>query len=87
VLEWGHEIEIEGEAVATGDYVVGGTDGIGVIPCTLTEKVLLEAEALVGTETLIRDAVRDGMKPLAAYGRVGRSEIRTRRPRSRTIAP
>jgi len=34
--------------------------------------VLEEAEALVGTENLIRDAVRDGMKPLAAYEQFGK---------------
>ena len=64
----GHEIEIEieGVAVATGDYVVGDVDGVAVIPCILAETVLLEAEALVGTESLIRDAVRDGMEALAA---------------------
>jgi 4-hydroxy-4-methyl-2-oxoglutarate aldolase len=72
VLEWGHEIDIEGVRVATGDYVVGDADGVAVIPRDLIETVLEEAEALVGTENLIRDAVRDGMKPLAAYEQFGR---------------
>ena len=72
VLEWGHAIEIEGVTVATGDYVVGDADGVAVIPRDLIETVLAEAEALVGTENLIRDAVRDGMKPLAAYDRFGK---------------
>jgi 4-hydroxy-4-methyl-2-oxoglutarate aldolase len=43
-----------------------------VIPRDLIETVLTEAEALVGTENLIRDAVRDGMKPLAAYEQFGK---------------
>lgn len=72
VLEWGHAIEIEGVSVATGDYVVGDADGVAVIPRDLIETVLTEAEALVGTENLIRDAVRDGMKPLAAYEQFGK---------------
>ena len=72
VLEWGHEIEIEGVSVVTGDYIVGDADGVAVIPHNLIETVLLEAEALVGTENLIRDAVRNGVKPLAAYDRFGR---------------
>ena len=72
VLEWGHEIEIEGVSVATGDYVVGDADGVVVIPRDLIETVLEEAEALVGTENLIRDAVRAGMKPLAAYEQFGK---------------
>jgi 4-hydroxy-4-methyl-2-oxoglutarate aldolase len=72
VLEWGHEIEIEGVVVATGDYIVGDADGVAVIPRDLIETVLGEAEALVGTENLIRDAVRNGMKPLVAYDRFGK---------------
>jgi 4-hydroxy-4-methyl-2-oxoglutarate aldolase len=72
VLDWGHAIEIEGVSVATGDYVVGDADGVAVIPHDLIETVLAEAEALVGTENLIRDAVRDGMKPLAAYEQFGK---------------
>ncbi len=72
VLEWGHRIEIEGVTVATGDYVVGDADGVAIVPHDLIETVLEEAEALVGTENLIRDAVRDGMMPLAAYERFGK---------------
>ena len=72
VLDWGHEIEIEGVIVTTGDYVVGDSDGVAVIPHDLIERVLAEAEALVGTENLIRDAVRNGMKPLAAYEQFGK---------------
>ena len=72
VLDWGHAIEIEGVRVATGDYIVGDADGVAVIPRDLIETVLTEAEALVGTENLIRDAVRGGMKPLAAYEQFGK---------------
>jgi 4-hydroxy-4-methyl-2-oxoglutarate aldolase len=72
VLEWGHTIVIEGVTVATGDYVVGDADGVAVVPRDLIEPVLVEAEALVGTENLIRDAVRDGMKPLDAYEQFGK---------------
>lgn len=72
VLEWGHEIEIEGVTVATGDYVVGDADGVAIVPRDLIERVFEEAEALVGTENLIRDAVRGGMLPLDAYERFGK---------------
>ena len=72
VLDWGHEIEIEGVSVVTGDYIVGDADGVAVIPRNLIETVLREAEALVGTENLIRDAVRAGVKPLVAYDQFGK---------------
>jgi len=72
VLEWGHTIEIEGVTIATGDYIAGDADGVAVMPRDLIAQVLEEAEALVGTENLIRDAVRGGMKPLAAYDKFGK---------------
>jgi len=72
VLRWGHAIEIEGVAVATGDYVVGDADGVAIVPRDLVGTVLERAEAVVGTESLIRDAVSEGMKPLEAYERFGK---------------
>ena len=72
VLDWGHEIEIEGVVVATGDFIIGDADGVAVIPRDLIEPVLEQAEALVGTENLIRDGVREGVKPLAAYEQFGK---------------
>jgi 4-hydroxy-4-methyl-2-oxoglutarate aldolase len=72
VLEWGHTIEIEGVMVATGDYVVADADGVAIVPSDLIVPVLEEAEALVGTENQIRDAVRSGVKPLAAYEQFGK---------------
>jgi regulator of RNase E activity RraA len=72
VLDWGHTIDIEGVVVAPGDYIVGDADGVVLIPHDVIETVLREAETLVGTENLIRDAVRDGMKPLAAYDQFGK---------------
>jgi hypothetical protein len=45
---------------------------VAVVPRELIEPVLVEAEALVGAENVIRDAVRNGMKPLAAYEQFGK---------------
>ena len=69
---WGHEVEISGVRVATGDYVVGDADGVVVVPAALVETVLAEAEAVVGTENAVREAVRDGTAPLEAYERFGK---------------
>ena len=71
-VAWGHEVEIGGVRVATGDYVVGDADGVAVIPAALVEQVLAEAEAVVGTENAVRDAVRQGIAPLDAYERFGK---------------
>jgi regulator of RNase E activity RraA len=57
--------------VEPGDWVVGDEDGVVVAPAAGAEDVLAVAEAKVGTESLVRDAVRDGMSPLEAYERYG----------------
>jgi 4-hydroxy-4-methyl-2-oxoglutarate aldolase len=71
VLEWGHSVEIEGVRILNGDYVVGDADGLVIIPKDLVATVLERAEAFVGTENLVRDAVRNGMAPLEAYEKFG----------------
>ena len=54
-----------------GDWVAGDEDGVVVVPAARAEGVLRGAEAKVGTENLVRDAVRDGMTPLEAFERHG----------------
>ena len=50
---------------------MGDEDGVVVVPAAGAEDVLTAAEAKVGTENLVRDAVRDGMTPLEAFERYG----------------
>ena len=57
--------------VEPGDWVVGDEDGVVIVPAKVAEEVLVAAEAKVGTENLVRDAVRDGMTPLDAFDRYG----------------
>jgi regulator of RNase E activity RraA len=71
VLGWGHTVEIGGVTIACGDYVVGDADGVVIIPQDLVDTVLERAEAFVGTESQVRDAVRNGMAPLEAYEKFG----------------
>jgi regulator of RNase E activity RraA len=72
VVERGHEVEIGGVAVATGDYVVADADGVVVIPADLRDEVLAAASEIAGTENEVRAAVREGMAPLDAYDRYGK---------------
>jgi len=62
-------IVVGGVLVSAGDWIVGDRDGVVVVPAGLVEEVLREAEATVATE--IRDLVRSGTLPLAAYERFG----------------
>ncbi len=72
VMAWGGEVTIEGVRVATGDYVVGDADGVVIIPAELVLEVLERSEAVVETESSVRDAVRSGMAPLEAYDTFGK---------------
>jgi 4-hydroxy-4-methyl-2-oxoglutarate aldolase len=65
-------ITIGGVRVEPGDYVVGDSDGVVVLPSAVRDSVLAEAEAVVTTESEIRTAVRAGTLPLAAYERYGK---------------
>ena len=69
--EWGRPVTIGGVRVAPGDVVVGDLDGVAVVPNALALPVLLECERLLSTENRVRDAVRKGMAPLAAYEKFG----------------
>ena len=67
----GNPITIGDVRIEPGDYVVADRDGIVVVPAHLRDDVLTEAEAKVETENKIRNAVRAGELPLAAYERYG----------------
>ena len=71
-VAWGHEVEIHGVRVATGDWVLGDADGVVIAPSARRDEVLAQAREIVGTENEVREAVRDGMTPLEAYERFGK---------------
>jgi len=62
---------VGGVEIRLGDHVVADADGIVVVPRTLVDEVLAEAEAKAQTESEIRAAVRGGLLPLEAYERFG----------------
>ncbi len=70
-VEWGRPVTIGDVRVSPGDVVVGDLDGVAVVPAELALDVLLECEALLDAENQVRDAVRRGMAPLAAYEKFG----------------
>jgi regulator of RNase E activity RraA len=70
-VEWGRPVTIGDVRVSRGDMVVGDLDGVAVVPEALALEVLLECEALLDSENQVRDAVRKGMAPLAAYEKFG----------------
>jgi 4-hydroxy-4-methyl-2-oxoglutarate aldolase len=71
-VAWGHEVEIGGVRVATGDWVLGDADGVVLVPAARRDEVLARAREIVGTENRVREAVRGGLTPLEAYERFGK---------------
>lgn len=64
-------ITIGGVRIDPGDWIVGDDDGVVVVPASIAEDVLAEAELKAETEREIRAAVREGVLPLEAYERYG----------------
>ncbi|MBV8952773.1 MAG: hypothetical protein JO179_01475, partial [Solirubrobacterales bacterium] len=64
-------IFVGGVRIAPGDSIAGDADGLVIVPGDHVEAILAEAEEKVGTESEIRDSVRAGMLPLAAYEQYG----------------
>jgi 4-hydroxy-4-methyl-2-oxoglutarate aldolase len=71
LVDYNVSVTIGGVRVSPGDYVVADLDGIVVIPASVLDDVLQEAEAVVSTESDIRTAVRQGVLPLDAYEQYG----------------
>jgi regulator of RNase E activity RraA len=70
--DWGHTVTIGGVEVATGDWLVADDDGVVVVPAALRDEVRAQARAVAGTENRVREAVRRGVAPLAAYDEFGK---------------
>ncbi len=65
----GETIEIGGISIHSGDYVLGDTDGVVVIPADSAADVIAAAEKKVATEGALREAIRQGEDPQEAYKR------------------
>jgi regulator of RNase E activity RraA len=72
LTEFNTAIRIGGVTVRPGDFVVGDSDGVVVVPVEAAEDVIAKAEEVVRTENLVRKAILEGLHPLEAYGRYGR---------------
>lgn len=70
--DWDVPIQIGDVEIRPGDVLVGDVDGVACVPRDIAEDVLEAAEAMVDTEDEVRELVRDGVKPLEAYERLGR---------------
>ncbi len=71
VIDCDIPVEIDGVVFSPGDLVVADEDGVVVVPQAVEEQVLKLAWDKVHAENMVRDAIRDGMKAVAAYEKFG----------------
>jgi regulator of RNase E activity RraA len=64
-------VEIDGVPFRPGDLVFADTDGVVVVPREIEQDVLRRAWQKVHDENRTRDAIRGGMKAVAAYKKYG----------------
>lgn len=57
-------VTIGGVTINPDDIVIGEFDGVLIVPAEDAERVLLEAEAIVGAESRVREEMRAGTPPL-----------------------
>jgi regulator of RNase E activity RraA len=72
LLGHSREVTVGGVRISPGDWMVADADGIVAVPRELCEDVLAKAETVVATENKVRDAVRQGTLPRAAFERYGK---------------
>ncbi len=68
----GHPITIGDVDIETGDVVFGDRDGVIVVPGDRAEEIVAKAETVMATESAMRQAIRGGMDPEAAYLEFGK---------------
>jgi len=64
-------VEIGGVRFAPGDLVMADADGLVVVPRSIEDEVIRRAWEKVHAENITRDAIKNGMKAVAAYEKYG----------------
>ena len=64
-------VEVGGVRFCSGDLVIADEDGVVVVPKAVEEAVVRRAWEKVHAENVVRDAIRQGMKAVAAFEKYG----------------
>jgi 4-hydroxy-4-methyl-2-oxoglutarate aldolase len=67
IVGWPQAITIGPVIIEPGDYIVGDSDGVVVVPAALRDKVLTKAEAVAASERNVLQEIRRGVHPLDAF--------------------
>jgi regulator of RNase E activity RraA len=71
VIDVDVSVEIDGVTFSPGDLVIADVDGVVVIPRKVEGEALRRTWEKVHAENVTRDAIKSGMKALAAYEKYG----------------
>jgi len=71
VVDYQVPVEIDGVTFAPGDLIIADPDGVVVVPQEVEDEALQKAWAKVHDENVTRDAIKNGMKAVAAYEKYG----------------
>lgn len=72
---WQIPIWFNGILIRPGDFIVGDSDGVVVLPQEIAEEVLIETERRAGNETETRNLLRQGVSADAAAKATQRSDL------------
>lgn len=72
---WQIPIWFNGIIIRPGDFIVGDSDGVLVIPQEIAEEVLAEAERRTANESETRQLLREGVAADEASRRTGRKDL------------
>ncbi|RPI87566.1 MAG: RraA family protein [Chloroflexi bacterium] len=72
---WQVPIWFNGVLINPGDFMVGDSDGVLVIPQDIAEEVLLEAENIREMENLTRGMLKEGISAVEASEKTGRKDL------------
>lgn len=75
LLDWQIPIWFNGILIRPGDFIVGDSDGVLVIPQEIAEDVLLEAECRAEKESNTRELLNEGVSADEASRRTGRKDL------------
>lgn len=64
-------VEIDGVQFGSGDLVFADVDGVVVVPKAVEDEAITRAWNKVHAENVTRDAIKNGMKAVAAYEKFG----------------
>jgi len=64
-------VELGGVLIAPGDLVLADVDGVVIVPQAVERETLEHAWNKLHAENVTRDAIKDGMKAMAAYRKYG----------------